>query len=124
MRDRLSLRMETGVQVIEGSFGPNGSSAIDQTKVKGHGFSVVYTSTGLFTITLTEKVLSLVDAQVTLQLASAAAVRVLIGAVSLSAKTVQILVTAMDGTTLSDAITSAAGSRINFTLSVKRTAAI
>ena len=40
-----------GRVMVAGSFVPNGSSAIDNTKNQGKGWSVAYTSTGLYTIT-------------------------------------------------------------------------
>jgi len=123
-RDRFSQRREGGVETIQGSFGPNGAGALDVTKVKGHGFTVAHSGAGAFTVTLLDVYLSAVDLECSLQLGAAAAVRVLIGVVNLSAKTIQILVTDMDGTTLSDAIISAAGSRINFNFSLKRTSSI
>lgn len=44
-----------GAVVIAGRFKPNGSSAMDQTKTYGKGFTVLYTSTGLYTITYDDK---------------------------------------------------------------------
>ncbi len=41
-----------GMQIMAGSFAPNGSSAVAATSVKGKGFTVAYTSTGLFRVTL------------------------------------------------------------------------
>ncbi len=37
--------------IIAGSFAPNGSSAISAASKKGRGWTVAYTSTGLYTIT-------------------------------------------------------------------------
>lgn len=125
-RDRFSVRREGGIEVIEGSFGPNGAGAIAQTGVKGHGFSVLRTNVGEFTVTLLDDYLSMVDGEVSLQMATPGAVRVLLGAVVMAASScsVKILVTAMDGTTLSDAITSDANSRIHFCFALKQTSAI
>jgi len=60
---------------IQGIFFPNGSSAIDATKNRGSaGWSVAYTSTGLFTITLADTWLSLISYQANFSVSAATAV--------------------------------------------------
>jgi hypothetical protein len=77
--------------IIEGTFFPNGSSAVANTSNKGKGWTVARTSQGLFTITLVDKPVAQIDfAIATLQLASAAATLVQIGVVSPTAGTIQI----------------------------------
>jgi hypothetical protein len=44
---------------VEGEFSPNGSSAVSSSSVKGIGFTVAYSSTGLFTVTFDEPFLEL-----------------------------------------------------------------
>lgn len=44
-----------GVQLVCGSFAPNGSSALAAADFKGKGCTPAYTSTGLYTLTLTNK---------------------------------------------------------------------
>lgn len=55
--------------VVAGSFAPAGTGAV--TDQRGVGFSVAYTSTGLFTITLEGKYNQLNCAMATIQMASA-----------------------------------------------------
>lgn len=62
-------------RVIAGSFAPNAGSALDQTAVKGSGFTVAYVSQGLYRLTLTNSYAALVSAVATIQMASAGTVR-------------------------------------------------
>ncbi len=55
-----------------GSFAPNGSSAIAGSSRKGLGWSVAYTSTGLYTITFADTFADLVSFECSLQLATGA----------------------------------------------------
>ncbi len=57
---------------IVGSFAPNGSSAIVASSRKGLGWSVAYTSTGLYTITFSDTFADLVAFECSLQLVTAA----------------------------------------------------
>lgn len=75
---------------IAGSFQPNGSSAIDATTVKGTGFTVAYTSTGLFTVTFDRVWPGYLSIQVTFAVSTATDVVPQLGAISLSSKTFQI----------------------------------
>ena len=42
-------------RMVCGSFKPNGSSAIDTTQNVGTGWTVAYTTTGVYTVTFTDK---------------------------------------------------------------------
>jgi phage tail sheath protein FI len=42
------------ISMVYGSFAPNGSSAVASTSLKGKGFSVARTGTGVFVITLSK----------------------------------------------------------------------
>lgn len=44
-----------GVKIVAGSFAPNGSSAVASTSVKGQGFTVAHSATGVFDVTLNTK---------------------------------------------------------------------
>lgn len=101
--------------VLAGSFAPNGSNPISSASVLGRGFSVAYTSTGLYTITL-DDVWAQCDAAIaTLQLATADDKFVTVGAIDLSARTVQIAAWDISGGAKAD-ITADANNRINFVL--------
>lgn len=102
--------------LIEGSFAPNGSSAVSATSRQGLGFTVARTSEGLFTVTLSDKFAALVAAKATLQLTTAAGSFCQIGVVDLSAKTIQIRVwdPAHAGAPAVGDIAADAGNRINF----------
>lgn len=97
---------------IVGSFAPNGSSAVAATSNKGKGWSVAWTSTGLFTITFTDKWADLVSVTATLQLATAAARSVQIGTWTPASKTLQIRV--VDGSGVVQDVSANANNRINF----------
>lgn len=105
-----------GVKVIAGSFAPNGSSAVAATSVKGKGFSVARTSTGLFTITLQDAYTALLSMTASLQLASGDDKFVQIGSVDVvSAKTLEIRVWDISGAAVAD-VSANANNRINFVL--------
>ncbi len=115
--------LDRGLVDIIGSFAPNGSSAVSATSRQGQGWSVAYTSTGLFTITTTDKFADLVSASATLQLTTADDKFCQIGVVSLSAKTIQIRVIDASGAALAD-VSADAGNRINFRLTFRNTSAL
>jgi hypothetical protein len=99
---------------VVGSFAPNGSSA-PQT-VKGKGFTVARTGAGQFTITFTDKYYDLVSIQSTLQLASAAASVVQVGAYSATNKTLVLTVlTESSGALVAADVSANANNRVNFT---------
>lgn len=110
-----------GVVVIDGSFAPNGSSALSAASRQGNGYTVARTSAGLFTVTLSDKFSALVSATATLQLATAADVMVQIGTVVIASKTIQIRCWDFSDGAVAD-VAADANNRINFTFKVKNTA--
>lgn len=101
---------------VSGSFAPD--TADPPTDVRGDGFSVVRTSTGLFTLTLDKVFPVCISAVPGLQLAAADDKHVQIGVVDLAAKTVQIRIMDVGGAAVAD-IAANANNRINFTLKFK-----
>ena len=122
MANRLFVRprcLDKELVILAGSFAPNGSSAVSAASNKGTGWSVAWTSTGLFTITLADSYPSLISATASLQLTSGDDKFLQFGAIDvLSAKTLQIRVWDVSGTAVSD-VAADAGNRINFTLILK-----
>jgi hypothetical protein len=55
---------------LDGSFAPNGSSALVATSNRGKGFTVARTTNGVFTITLDNDYLALVAATATIQMST------------------------------------------------------
>jgi hypothetical protein len=99
-------------RLIAGSFVPNGSSAIDNTQNMGSGFTVAYTSTGLYTITFKDKYSKRLFADASLEQATRSQ-DVEVNAVDAPNGTMTVNGYARGGTTLAD-ITAAGGTRINF----------
>lgn len=106
---------------IDGSFAPNGSSALAATSTYGSGFTVVRTSQGLFTITFAEKYPELTSAKVTLQLDAAAARFLQVGQYSASSKTIQIRV--IDAAGAVQDVSANANNRVHFTFTFKNSGA-
>lgn len=104
--------------IIEGRFKPNGSSALDTTVIEGSGYTVAYTSTGLYTVTLDKVYAGLICAMACLQLTTGADQKVEIGVVTLASKTIQIRVWDISGTAVAD-IAAAAGNWISFYFSLR-----
>lgn len=104
------------VKIMAGSFAPAGSGV--PTDVKGRGFTVVRTSTGLFTVTLSNTFIQLLDGQVSLQLASADDKFAQLGAVDLAAKTVQIRIWDISAAAVAD-VAANANNRVNFALALR-----
>jgi len=119
MADRIFYDVQSlnpNAKVIAGSFLPNGSSAIANTSNTGQGFTVAYTSTGKYTITLTDKFNSLLSGQLTLAMTAVSGNSLEWGAIDVSsAKTLVINnvththVTAVTAGTAGDAVTNNAG---------------
>jgi len=104
-------------KVIAGSFRPNGSSAVSNTTNTGVGFSVARTGVGAFTITLTDKYVSLIGAEFQLALATPAAAHdICIGAVDVSSAKTIAFVHYSAGAAAD--IASDAANRIYFTLTL------
>lgn len=110
--------------LIEGSFAPNGSSAVAASSRQGPGWSVARTSTGLFTVTLSDKYKAFISLNASVQLTTFDVTYCQIGVTSLSAKTVQIRTITDDAVTgigaLAD-IAADAGNRINFSFKLSNT---
>lgn len=53
-----------GLRILAGSFATNGSSSPAAAGIKGVGFSVAFTSTGLYTVTLTAPLVDVTSLQV------------------------------------------------------------
>lgn len=116
-----------GCVLLAGSFDPNGSSTIAASgnlPSRNAGWTVAWTSTGLYTITLSDKYLALISCWADLQLASGDDKFLQIGVVDVtSAKTIQIRCYDNSGGTISLAdIAAATGNRINFGLILQNTA--
>ncbi len=76
---------------IGGRFRPNGASAIDNTLNEGSaGWTVAFTSTGLFTVTLEDVWNYAFDKSLSFEMASATDVVPQWGAIDLTARTLQI----------------------------------
>jgi len=103
-----------GLVYIEGSFAPDTANA--PTALKGVGFTVVHTSTGIFTVTLDSVYPSIINATATLQLATAADKVAIVGTIDAAAKTVVIFTLAAGS--LAD-IAANANNRVNFTIVCK-----
>ncbi len=106
-------------KIIAGSFLPNGSSALVASGVLGAGFTVAYTSTGLYTVTLSQKWLRLLAASLTLQATTILGNHLEIGVTDVSgAKTIQIRSTGpTNSSTTTPIVTDTAadaGNRIHF----------
>lgn len=98
---------------IMGSFAPNGSSAVAASSRKGRGWTVARTSTGLFTVTFTDKFNALLSATATLQLATPDDKAAQIGTWTASTKALQILVFDASAAAVAD-VAADANDRINF----------
>lgn len=106
---------------IEGSFAPNGTSAVSASSRQGLGWSVVRSGVGVFTVTFTDKFASVIKASANLQLAASADSAAQVGTIDLSAKTMVIRVI----TAGSDAdIAADANNRINFEVVFRNSSAV
>ena len=103
--------------MVVGSFAPDGANA--PTALLGAGFSVVWTSTGLFTVTFQEKYFSLMSATATLQLATADDKFIQVGTytapTSTTAATLVLSVWDVSGAALTD-VAANANNRVNFSV--------
>lgn len=113
--------LDSGIVTLQGSFAPNGASALVAANTKGAGFSVVRTSAGLFTVTLVDRFMALNAADCSLQLASGDDKVVQFGVCAVAptaANTIQIRVWDISGAAVSD-IAADANNRIHFMLKLK-----
>jgi len=111
--------LDNEVVIIAGAFKPNGSSAIDETENTSNGWSVAWTSTGKYTVTLEDVYSKLLSATVSLAQETAGDQVVSVGAVDVtSAKTIEIFAWDISGTAVAD-IAAASGSMIHFCFILK-----
>jgi hypothetical protein len=99
--------------MVEGSWAPNAGNAIDATSVKGKGFSVVWTSTGLFTITFQDAFVDLESFTCTLQLAAGDDMIIQAGTWTAASKTMTVRVWNIAGAAVAD-VAADANNRIHF----------
>ena len=109
LRDIHSLKR--GTSHVEGSFAVDSSG--DPTTVKGVGFSVAHTSTGLYTVTFSDKYQALISAVVTLMSNAADDKFCQLGAWSTANSTLALRVWDVSGAALTD-IAEHANTRIQF----------
>lgn len=100
-------------RVVSGSFAPNGSSALVASSTYGYGFSVAYTSTGLFTITFANSYLRLQSVVASLQLATGDDKFVQVGSYSAANRTLTIRVWDVSGAAVAD-VAADANNRVHF----------
>lgn len=116
---------QQGLVKIEGSFAPNGSSALSAASTKGKGFTVARTSAGLFTVTLANAYMELIAAQVSLQRSAASPIQLELGTADVvTAKTVQIRAVDMTDPAVPAVadVAANAANRIHFSLTLRNTA--
>src|SRR5438309_1378432 len=107
-----------GIKEIAGSFAPNGTSSLDQTQVKGRGFSVLRTGVGTFTVTLQDKYVDLQSAHTDLALHAAGPNWAQFGDIDVvSAKTV--VIRTVDGSGAAVDVAAQAFNRVHFTLKLR-----
>ncbi len=108
---------------LAGSFAPNGSSAIAATSRKGLGYTVAYTSTGLYTITFTDPQADLVAFECQLQLATGDDKFLQMGTlVNTATPVIQIRCWDVSGAAVAD-IAANANNRIHFVAWMRNSAA-
>ena len=109
-----------GRMLLEGTFRPNGSSAVSATTREGTtGWSVARTSAGLFTVTLEDVWYIATSKWCSLQLAAGSDKILQFGEISLSSKTVQLRVWDISDAAVAD-IADDANNKISFGLVLKR----
>jgi uncharacterized membrane protein YebE (DUF533 family) len=100
---------------LEGSFAPNGGSALVATANKGKGFTVARTTNGVFTITFLADYVDLVCATATLQLATATDVVPQVGTYTAPTATANatLVISTLVAATATD-VAADANNRVNF----------
>jgi hypothetical protein len=111
--------LDPGVVTLGISWAPNGSSAVDQTTIKGRGVtSVTRDSAGVFTVALQDVYPTLLAAVATAQLATAADIVAQVGTSTLTANGKAIVVTLLAGAVATD-VAANANNRVNLLLILK-----
>lgn len=122
---RKRFQMETlgeGRLLIGGRFQPNGSSAVDMTTAEGTtGWTVAWTSTGLFTVTLDDVWQYAFNKQLTLELTAGDDKMPQWGVIALASKTLQIRIWDISAAAVAD-IANDAGNWIDWGMTLKRSA--
>lgn len=111
--------LDPGVVTLAISWAPNGTSAVDQTSIRGRGVtSVTRNSAGVFTVALQDVYPSLLAAVATMQLATAADIVPQIGTSLLTANGKTIVVALLAAATATD-VAANANNRVNLFLVLK-----
>ena len=111
--------LDPGVVTLGISWAPNGSSAVDQTSIKGRGVaSVARTAQGVFTVTMQDVYPTVLAAVATAQLATAADIVAQVGTSTLTANGKTIVVSLLAGATATD-VAANANNRVNLLLILK-----
>jgi len=111
--------LDPNVVTLGISWAPNGSSAVDQTSLKGRGVaSVTRNSAGVFTVLLQDVYPTLLAAVATAQLATAADIVAQVGTSTLTANGKSIVVTLLVGAVATD-VAANANNRVNLLLILK-----
>ena len=111
--------LDPGVVTLGISWAPNGSSAVDQTSIKGRGVaSVARTAQGVFTVTMQDVYPTVLAAVATAQLATAADIVAQVGTSTLTANGKTIVVSLLAGATATD-VAADANNRVNLLLILK-----
>jgi hypothetical protein len=111
--------LDPGVVTLGISWAPNGSSAVDQTTIKGRGVtSVTRDSAGVFTVALQDVYPTLLAAFATAQLATAADIVAQVGTSTLTANGKAIVVTLLAGAVATD-VAADTNNRVNLLLILK-----
>ena len=111
--------LDPGVVPLGISWAPNGSSAVDQTSIKGRGVaSVARTAQGVFTVTMQDVYPTVLAAVATAQLATAADIVAQVGTSTLTANGKTIVVSLLAGATATD-VAADANNRVNLLLILK-----
>lgn len=122
--DENRLYVERLVIEMDGRFFPDSSSAVDNTLNKGHGFSVVRTGVGAYSIVLEDDFLELVNFSVDMQLDAVGDMDAEIGDIDLANKIIQIRVVKKSDGTAVEAGAYDANQSIAFKFAFKKTTAI
>lgn len=105
------------LQLLVGSFAPNGSSALVAASTKGKGFTVARTGVGTFLITLADKYADMVAAHADLSAAAASGNYAQVGAYNASAKTLVVRTVTSAGAATD--VAAGADERVSFSLVVR-----
>jgi len=109
---------------LEGRFFPDDVTAIDNTLNKGHGFSVLRTGVGAYTITLDKVYLSLISFKVNLQLDTAKDLKAELGDVDLANKTIKVRIVKKSTGAADEGGVYDANQSLSFRFALKQTSAI